>query len=201
MTKNYECILFDLVGVLVEPRVIFENTYLEDNNISYHKFFKNWSDSKAVDDFESGVITEEEFAKARVNELDISISHETFLSVLRSMKTSLYNGVEEFLSMLTKKNITLACLSNTNSIHWQSIENREVFDKYFVKKLLSFKIGFTKPHKEIYLHAINSLSYPADKIIFFDDIDENVKAARSCGLNAVCVSNFDDLKLKVNEII
>lgn len=201
MAKNYECILFDLVGVLVSSNLIFENTYLEDNNITLQSYFKNWSISKAVTEFESGITSEAEFAKVRAAELDIKMSPELYITILRSIRTPIYDGVEEFLSMLSKKDFKLACLSNTNSIHWNRIENKEIFDKYFVKKFLSYKIGFTKPRKEIYLHAINSLNCPPDKIIFFDDIKENVKAAQDCGLNAVCVSGFDDLKVKVSEFL
>jgi len=201
MVKNYECILFDLVGVLVSSNLIFENTYLEDNNITHQSYFKNWSISKAVTEFESGITSEEEFAKVRAAELDIKMSPELYITILRSIRTPIYDGVEEFLSMLSKQNFKLACLSNTNSIHWDRIENKEIFDKYFVKKFLSYKIGFTKPRKEIYLHAINSLNCPPDKIIFFDDIKENVKAAQDCGLNAVCVAGFDDLKVKVSEFL
>lgn len=200
MVKIYEYILFDIVGVLVDPKGIYNNTYLQDNNILTSSFFKNWSNSKAVTEFESGITSREEFAKARVTELDIDISPENLLSVLLSINTPIYEGVDEFLSMLSK-DFKLACLSNTNSIHWNRITPGDVFDKYFQKQFLSYKIGYTKPRKEIYLHAIDSLNCAPDKIIFFDDMEENVGAALNCGLTAMQVSNFDDLKSKVSKFI
>ncbi len=201
MSKNFEYILFDLVGVLINPSVTFENTYLKDNNISLFEFFKDWSISNAVKEFESGKISEEEFGKSRVAELDIKISPEIFINILKSMRTPLYNGVKEFLDRLSKQGFKLACLSNTNSIHWNRIENKDILDKYFLHKFLSYEIGFVKPQQEIYLHAINLLDVPADKIIYFDDLKENVDAAKNCGLNAICVYGFDDLQVKIKEFI
>lgn len=197
---NYKYILFDIDGVLAKATNSAVNILIA-NNITQEAFFKNWSLSKSVNDFEAGNLTVEEFAEVRVKELDLLIKPEAIINILTARKSVLYHGVEELLEKLTKRNYKLACLSNTNVIHWNSIEGKEVFDQYFVEKFLSYEIGLTKPQKEVFLYVLNTLQCQPYEILYFDDSKRNIDAALSLKLDAVQVNDFYDLSEKIIQIL
>ena len=50
-----------------------------------------------------------------------------------------------------------------------------------------------KPEKEIYQMVISKSGIKASNFIFFDDMKENIDAAKNVGMNGYLVSNISDL--------
>lgn len=198
--NNYKYILFDIDGVLARATNSADEIFKE-NNITIEEFFKNWSSSETVANFEAGNITTEEFAEARRKELKIFLKPEVIINILKARKSVLYDGVEQLLDNLYIRNYKLACLSNTNILHWNSIQGKEVFDRFFCRKFLSFEIELTKPNKEIYLFVLSTLKCEAHEILYFDDSKKNIESAKKLGFNAVHVKDFYDLTDKINNIL
>ncbi len=197
---NYKCILFDIDGVLAKATNSADEI-LKENNITIEEFFKNWDSSKAVSDFEAGNITPAEFSEVRGNELDKDLKPNAVMNILMARKSVLYDGVEQLLDNLYKRNFVLACLSNTNVLHWNNIEGKEIFERYFYMKFLSYEMGFIKPQKEIYQAVLKTLQYKAHEILYFDDSKKNIDAALNLGFNAVHVKDFYDLAEKIDKIL
>jgi putative hydrolase of the HAD superfamily len=174
---------------------------LRENNITMEEFFKNWTTSKAVSDFETGSITPEEFSEARGNELDMGLKQNAVMNILIARKSVLYDGAEQLLDNLYKRNFVLACLSNTNVLHWNNIEGKEVFERYFLMKFLSYEMGLIKPQKEIYLSVLNTLQCKAHEILYFDDSKKNIDTALNLRFNAVHVNDFYDLAEKIDKVL
>jgi putative hydrolase of the HAD superfamily len=63
----------------------------------------------------------------------------------------------------------------------------------FREIFLSSSIGLRKPDSEAYRHVIAAIGAPAQRIVFFDDLIENIEGARACGLTAVHVTSADDV--------
>jgi putative hydrolase of the HAD superfamily len=55
----------------------------------------------------------------------------------------------------------------------------------FAHHTFSHRLRMAKPEAEIYQHAIESLGVPAERVLFIDDREENVEAARAAGLQAI----------------
>lgn len=197
---NYKCILFDIDGVLVKATNSAAEI-LRENNITIEEFFKNWDSSKAVSDFEAGNITPAEFSEARGNELDMGLKPNAVMNILIARKSVLYDGAEQLLDNLYKRNFVLACLSNTNVLHWNNIEGKEIFERYFYMKFLSYEMGFIKPQKEIYQSILNTLQCKAHEILYFDDSKKNIDAALNLRFNAVHVKDFYDLAEKIDKVL
>lgn len=123
------------------------------------------------------------------------------MNILMARKSVLYDGVEQLLDNLYKRNFVLACLSNTNILHWNNIEGKEIFDRYFYIKFLSFEMGFIKPQKEIYQAVLKTLQCKAHEIMYFDDSKKNIDAALNLGYNAVHVKDFYDLAEKIDKVL
>jgi putative hydrolase of the HAD superfamily len=58
---------------------------------------------------------------------------------------------------------------------------------------LSSTIGLRKPDAAAYDHVVRSIGVPASRIVFFDDLAENVEGARGRGLKAVHVRSSADV--------
>ena len=193
---NFEWLLFDIGGVLVKfkgvPRILEWMNWRVDRE----EMNRMWLYSEAVRAFETGKTTPLEFAYAMVKEFKFSVSAEEFLEGFPFFIDGLYPGVEGFLQKLSGK-YPIAALSNINEIHWGRLCIENNFDQLIPTIFLSFKTGYMKPDKDTYLKVIEDLKCEADKIIFFDDNEINVQAARDVGINSVLVTGFDDLKRKI----
>jgi putative hydrolase of the HAD superfamily len=98
---------------------------------------------------------------------------------------SVYPGALELISELHSVGIATACLSNTNEHHWELLADRQhpVFCglsglRY---QFASHLIGARKPEPAIYEHLERETGFRGGAILFFDDVEENVEAARSRG--------------------
>ena len=101
-----------------------------------------------------------------------------------------------------KKKYRLAILSN-NQKTWP----KKFIAKSHLKQLRnipffnSAKIGLRKPHKEIYLFALNKLHATPQECIFIDDKPENIKPAKALGINTVLYrQDINELKRKLKKL-
>ena len=88
----------------------------------------------------------------------------------------------------------LYVFSNTNQPHIEYFS--EAYPDllgHFRELYLSSAIGLRKPDAAAYDHVIKSIGVPAERIVFFDDLAQNVEGARACGLKAVQVRSSGDV--------
>jgi len=104
---------------------------------------------------------------------------------------------KERLELIAKlrENFQVGVLSNTNLIHIHAVnkilkEDHGIdnFDPIFDWVFLSHEMGFAKPFPEIYEKMLMDLGTSADRVIFFDDLEANVKGAASVGIQAIHVT-------------
>lgn len=100
-----------------------------------------------------------------------------------------YLGMAEVVARLANAGYRTACLSNTNDHHWRQMLEEAGYPavRSLGLKLASHELGLLKPEPEIYAAALSRFGCAAHEVVFFDDLDDNVQAARSCGWNAVRV--------------
>jgi putative hydrolase of the HAD superfamily len=65
--------------------------------------------------------------------------------------------------------------------------------KHFREVFVSSTIGLRKPDAEAYHHVVQAIGVPASRIVFFDDVAENVEGARAVGIHAVQVRSSADI--------
>jgi len=96
--------------------------------------------------------------------------------------------------------LVTACLSNTNASHWRRLANEDGQAEYpsvleLQQRLASHVLGCAKPDPEIYVRAQALLAGHAgspEQVVFFDDLSENVQAARAQGWTAFLVDHDGD---------
>ena len=107
-----------------------------------------------------------------------------------------FEGVDEMLDELRGLGKKTACLSNTNDAHWAIMTGGEGKSALPTDKLdfmwASHLMGDKKPNLSIYWMAESLSGIKGERILFFDDLLENVEAARECGWRAEQVTDRDD---------
>lgn len=132
---------------------------------------------------ERGRIAQEEFCRQAGVVLGIEPCHVSSMSDI--YLTGVYPGVAELLDALHERGHVTACLSNTNENHWKIMFGGEVPAFAPLQKLrhrfASQIIGARKPDPAIYEHVERTLKLEPSQILFFDDLADNIAAARSRG--------------------
>jgi len=90
----------------------------------------------------------------------------------------------------------LGVLSNTNEIHWRFVTDGRfapLLPGPFEHAVLSYEVGAMKPDPAIYAAAAERARVQPHEILFTDDREENVAAAREAGFSAVLFQGTADL--------
>lgn len=183
-------LMFDLGGVLVEYHGQAKLAALLPSPLEPGEMWRRWLASPSVRGFERGLTTAEQFASAFVEEWQLGLEPSAFLQSFALWPRGLYEGAEALLRRL-KGPHHLACLSNTNAIHWGRFPQlHALFDSCF----LSHEIGHVKPDRAAFEFALARLGARAGDFYFFDDLLFNVDAAREVGINAFQVGSFAEIE-------
>jgi glucose-1-phosphatase len=116
--------------------------------------------------------------------LGVNLSDEQFLSGWNSIFLEPLNGIETLLHELQPL-LPLYVFSNTNAAHFdfwgQSYSN---LLSSFRRIVCSHELGARKPSEEAFKRLAALLLYQPGKMLFLDDLAENVAGAKSVGLHA-----------------
>ena len=142
---------------------------------------------------EKGEISDEAFFAGLRSSLGIELSDEQLIEGWNAIFIGEMPGINELLARAARR-LPLFAFSNTNAAHVAYFSSRfaEVL-RHFRKIYLSSTIGLRKPDAEAYDHVVQAIGVPADRIVFFDDLAENIASARQRGLKAVLVTSPEDV--------
>lgn len=98
---------------------------------------------------------------------------------------TLMNGVTAFLQNANSKFAVIGCLSNDVAAWSLKLRNRFLLTNWITHWIVSGNVGYRKPSLEIYSLLINRLQCQPPEILFVDDREKNLDAAKSLGINTV----------------
>ena len=142
---------------------------------------------------ERGEIDDAEFFASLRTSLGVGLSDAQVLEGWNAVFAGEMPGIAPLLKRAAER-LPLYAFSNTNSAHIEHFSQayagvlgqfREIF--------LSSAIGLRKPDAAAYDHVVKAIGVPAPRIVFFDDLAENIEGARARGLTAVHVTSPDDV--------
>jgi len=139
--------------------------------------------------FETGQISGRDFHAEVCRRLGSDIPWEEFLEAWYSIFDRPIIP-DEMLGALAHS-LPLWALSNTNKLHFDFMMRRFTFLRHFQGFVLSHEVGALKPDARIFLAALERIGAPAGDILFVDDQEANVQAARDLGIDAF---QFDGLE-------
>jgi len=145
-----------------------------------------------IESFDSGKITPEEFYNRACEALKAKIDFDDFVPIYNDV-FSLNPPVLQILKRLKSK-YKLVLLSNTDVMRFSFIKKKFpeifIFDEY----VLSYEIGFIKPHPQIFIQTLEKAQAKAEDCLFIDDREENVKKATSLGIPVIHFTPSVDLE-------
>jgi len=142
---------------------------------------------------ERGEISDAEFFAALRTSIGINLSDAQFLEGWNAIFTGEIPGIAPLLESAARR-LPLYAFSNTNGAHVGhfSAAYADVLG-HFRQIFLSSSIGLRKPDAAAYDHVVKAIGVPARRIVFFDDLPENIEGARARGLSAVHVTSLGDV--------
>lgn len=136
-----------------------------------------------VDEYQRGRIDGRTFAARLSAQVGGLYSPSEILGIHRAWLLGAYQGMAEVVDRLHGQGIRTAALSNTNHEHWTRLGGYPAVTA--MRHLLaSHQLGLIKPDPAIYHRAESIFGTSGGEILFFDDLLENVEAARSVGWSA-----------------
>lgn len=115
------------------------------------------------------------------------LSREQFAAAFLAWIREPYPGVHELVHRVKRTGVRTACLSNTTDGHWR-LMNHDPCHRLPLDELdyrfTSFQIGAMKPAPAIYEHVERATGIAPGAMLFFDDAQANVHAARRRGWQA-----------------
>jgi putative hydrolase of the HAD superfamily len=142
---------------------------------------------------ERGEISDAEFFAASRVSLGIDMSDAQFLEGWNAIFAGEMPEIAALLARAARR-LPLYAFSNTNRAHEAhfSVHFADVLS-HFQKLFLSSTIGLRKPDAAAYDHVVKAIGVPAQRIVFFDDVMENIEGANARGLVAVHVTSARDV--------
>ena len=142
---------------------------------------------------ERGEISDAEFFAALRGSLGIEVSDAQFLEGWNAIFAGEMPDIAPLLARAARR-LPLYAFSNTNRAHEAHFSQHfaQVLG-HFQKIFLSSTIGLRKPDAAAYDHVVKEIGVPAARIVFFDDVMENIEGALARGLTAVHVTSTRDV--------
>lgn len=112
-----------------------------------------------------------------------------------------YPGVRSLVRALREvPTVSTGLLSNTNAVHWMSASmtgDRGSAVSGLDHPHASHLLGLTKPSAEIFRAFERQSGFDAGGILYFDDLHENVEAARAAGWTAEQIDHTGDTAAQI----
>jgi len=179
--QKSKVLLFDLGGVIV--RWVGLEALGQMTGLSRDEVGIRFAASPTFQAYEIGQCDDDIFAAALIADFDLDISSSDAKALWNSWVQESYPGTKEILTKLREKFI-IACLSNTNALHWGHLPIHIKLEDYFDHSYASHLIKAAKPNLDSYQIPIKDMDVSPENIWFFDDTIVNVEAARIAGMHA-----------------
>lgn len=196
LDRNIPNLIFDMGNVIIDIDIsltlnALKSDLTEKEFLLADEFMK--SDLHAA--FESGSIDEKEFRNGIRMAFNKEWEDEWIDQVWNTLLLTIPKERIQLLKNL-RKNHHLYLLSNTNSIHFRVVEEiflkdhpEDTFLGLFDRVFLSHEMGLRKPDKKIYEKVIEEIGAAPEECIFFDDLQENLNAAKEVGLHTYLIDH------------
>jgi glucose-1-phosphatase len=113
-----------------------------------------------------------------------------------------YAGVEQLVHDVHDAGLETGILSNTNHAHWSRLG--EFAGPSLIRhQHASHLLKMLKPGRHIYHEFASRTGFAGreSELLFFDDLTENVEAARSCGWHAATIDHTGDTAAQMRHVL
>lgn len=194
-----DVLIFDVGGVLVELTGVQQMLDWCSGRLSEADLWRLWLASPAVREFEAGRCDAATFGADVVREFSLCVGADEYLTAFTRWPKSLFPGTLELLCSIRPRP-RLASLSNTNALHWGYICDELGLGPMFDRHFPSHETGLMKPDREVFEHVALSLGGAPERMVFLDDNQLNVDAAREAGMLAYRVVGINQAAAQLRQL-
>lgn len=202
-TNNVKIVCFDWGGVIVRiVRTWSEACARAGLDVRGGSATSEWSARRkpVANAYQEGRLTCEEFHSRLSESMGGLYSPQEISRIHDAWLIEEYRGVDRVIdALLSSKHIETALLSNTNHGHWARqapVAGKEIPHFPTAGRLkhkhASHLMGLAKPGIEIYRAFERLTGFSGSQILFFDDLADNIAAARSIGWRAEQIDHLGD---------
>lgn len=201
-SESVDALLFDLGNVVIE--------------IDFNRALAHWAaqahceeslirdrfrHDHAYDQHERGKIDLNAYFSALRANLGVDISDAHLRDGWNAILIGAMPGISDLLASAAER-FPLFAFTNSNPEHQRCLSDRFAdLLRPFRQVFVSSNIGLRKPEPKAYRHVVDSVGVPAHRILFFDDLIENVEGARACGLQTVHVRTSTDVRDALSRLL
>lgn len=192
MPEPVSVLLFDLGGVLVDFSGHEQLQGLLPEPLDVEALTAAWHACPHSLAYGAGALSTAEFIPRFRRDWRIALEDGPLLEAWQSWVRGWLPGAQALLDELRPR-FRLAALSNSNAAHWERLAALGVLDAFEIA-LGSHQLGVRKPDRAVFEQTVARLGVPAGAVLFFDDSQGNVEAARTAGLQAAAVDGPDAVR-------
>lgn len=155
------------------------------------------------DPYDQGVISANEYWQDFARRAGAGVN-DSLIDQLRSLDTEMWSSTNpemlQWVAMLDEAGLTTALLSNMQ--HDMAAYARKNFPwlKHFDHQILSCELRLIKPDPAIFQKSIERIGTKPQEILFVDDRQPNIDAAKSTGIAAIRFENTKQLRDELQEM-
>jgi len=187
-------LLLDLGGVLAD---LGDPVAAMGLDMTLSEFWATWTSSSVVRALETGQMNEEEFLREIPTVLGCS-REEAFGPRFHAWQLKLFPGVEDLVRTAAQR-YRVALLSNTSQVHWRQVTTASRVFELFEHVFLSWETGHYKPEHAAFRDVTEFFDCAPGDVLFVDDSEPNIAAARKFGIDAHLVAGAAELRELVGE--
>ena len=188
----YKAIIFDFGGVIINIDFVLTHAAFRELGVEdLDAKFSQTQQSGFFDRFEKGEISPESFRKEIKHYLSSDVSDKEIDAAWNKMLLDIPEQRIEWILKL-KEEYHCVLLSNTNKVHYdyyrgslESVHGYKKFSDLFHKTYFSHEIGMRKPDADIYNYVLEDLKLKPSEVLFIDDTQKNIDAAKDLGWNCI----------------
>jgi putative hydrolase of the HAD superfamily len=163
--------------------------------IDQAEFFEIYVSSRGP--YDQGLMTAEEYWRAFAQQAGVPID-DGLIEKIRAWDTGMWSQINAsltgWLGQLRAADLTTALLSNMPTDMAAYARKNFAWIADFDHLLLSCEMRLIKPSEEIFKESVRRVGTNAQETLFVDDREENIRAAKAVGLQAIQFRGVAELK-------
>ena len=193
--ENIKAVIFDLGRVIVQidPNRPKFAALMHSLNITPSQAFSQFWLTNEVRQHMTGTLSPQEFHNHGVKTFNLTNYTYTQFAEAWCDLFSPTPGMQELFTEIATHH-TVGILSDTDPLHWHTIQQMLPWLSPATHPTLSHEVGYLKPHPAMYDAAAKNCNCTKEQCIFIDDVQENVDGARFSGMPAIRFTNVDKLR-------
>jgi len=110
------------------------------------------------------------------------------------MWSNLNQEMTEWLERVHSRGIKTAILSNMQTDMAAHVRKNFTWLRHFDHQIFSCEVRAIKPDPVIYRHSLDLLKIAPSEVLFIDDRDENIQAARAAGIRGIVFESVEHFR-------